>query len=240
MGSEVGWKELTFTMFDDRDQSRSVGNSDNMVKAILRQAPTLEVLNLDGGSYFKSKDINKLLCSAPNLRELHLLGDTRSEFGEDPCLDANDVVQSEWVCTNLEIFGCSIGGIARQDITRRISDDSASYLACQGSYRDGINLQQGVYSQLSQLTKLKELYLGSPLKEYEEETESDDRFPRQDHPFRQFDCLAMSLDSGLDQLKNLKNLHTVELKDMEVYIDGPLEQKWIAENWPKVKQVVLT
>ncbi|KAG0350988.1 hypothetical protein BGX24_007954, partial [Mortierella sp. AD032] len=86
---------------------------------------------------------------------------------------------------------------------------------------------------MSRLTKLRELYLGSPMKEYEEELEPDDEFPRQDSPSRQFDCLAMSLDSGLDKLKNLKNLHTIELKDMEVYIDGPLEQKWIAENWPK-------
>ncbi|KAG0273735.1 hypothetical protein BGZ95_010477 [Linnemannia exigua] len=243
-GSEAGWKELKFSMFDDRNRDRSVVDGDGMVKAILRQAPTLEVLNLDGGAYFKSKEINKLLCSAPRLVELQLLGNTRTLSDEEPCLDANDVVQSEWVCTNLEIFGCAIRGIPRHDITRRINDEPASNYTCPGSYQDGVELQRGVYSQLSRLIKLKELYLGSPLEEYEDfrspELELDDDVPRRDCPSRQFDCLAMTLDSGLDQLKDLKDLHWIDMKDMEVYIDKPKEQKWVGKNWPRVTRIFLS
>ncbi|KAG0359383.1 hypothetical protein BGX24_005780, partial [Mortierella sp. AD032] len=42
----------------------------------------------------------------------------------------------------------------------------------------------------------------------------------------------MTLDSGLDLLRNLKYLRIVGLTDMEVYIDGDKEQKWVAEHWP--------
>ncbi|KAG0359918.1 hypothetical protein BGX24_005682, partial [Mortierella sp. AD032] len=42
MGSEVGLRELTFIMFEEREQNWLVAYSDDMVKAILRQAPTLE------------------------------------------------------------------------------------------------------------------------------------------------------------------------------------------------------
>ncbi|KAK3848386.1 MAG: hypothetical protein J3R72DRAFT_484603 [Linnemannia gamsii] len=247
MGSAIGWKELTLEMFDELDGEDEYGNvdrsilhADRMFKAILAQASTLEVLKLDGAGYFTSKDINHLLCSAPNLRVLQLLGDrARTWARQEPCLDAKDAAQSEWVCSNLEIFGCGIGGIPRPDIVRRIGGNTASSYTVQGTYDDSIDLQRGVYMQLGRLAELKELYLGSPLEKYEEEVDEAqvDEPERKDSPLRQFDCLAMTLDSGLDLLKSLKNLHTVELRDMEVYIGKPLEQKWVAENWSKVKKV---
>ncbi|KAF9119487.1 hypothetical protein BGW39_000271 [Mortierella sp. 14UC] len=211
MGSAAGWKELTLGMFDERhnegeQQGRVVVSADKMVKAILEQAPTLEVLKLDGAEYFASKDVNQLLCTAPNLR--------------DPCLDANDVTQLAWVCKNLEIFGCGIGAIPRPDITRRIRGNATSDYTIVGTHSHSTDLQRRVYSQLSQLTELKELYLGSPLANYEQragdQEEQDEYKPfRQDSPLRQFDCLAMTMESGLDLLKELKNLRIVELKDME-------------------------
>ncbi|KAG0270998.1 hypothetical protein BGZ95_001268 [Linnemannia exigua] len=193
--SAHGWKELKLEMLDEQDGEdedgyvrRSIVHGEKMVKAILAQASTLEVLKLDGAGYFTSKDINHLLCSAPNLRVLQLLKDRRAWAGQEPFLDAKDAAQSEWVCRNLEIFGCGIGGIPRPDITQKDDDEPA----------------------------------------------------RKDSPLRQFDCLAMTLDSGLDQLKGLRNLRTVELKDMEVHIGKPLEQKWVADNWPKVGKVSFT
>ncbi|KAK3848421.1 MAG: hypothetical protein J3R72DRAFT_484640 [Linnemannia gamsii] len=50
--------------------------------------------------------------------------------------------------------------------------------------------------------------------------------------YRQYDCLAMTLESCLDLLKDLKELRTVGLQDMEIYIDGDKEQTWFAEYWP--------
>ncbi|KAF9396498.1 hypothetical protein CPC16_001180 [Podila verticillata] len=54
---------------------------------------------------------------------------------------------------------------------------------------------------------------------------------------RQYDCLSMSLESGLDLLSGLKNLRVVALEDMEVDIDGDSEQKWVAEHWPKARVI---
>ena len=42
----------------------------------------------------------------------------------------------------------------------------------------------------------------------------------------------MTLDSGLDLSKNLKDLRVVGLEDMAVYIGRDKELSWVAENWP--------
>ncbi|KAG0368595.1 hypothetical protein BGX24_002763, partial [Mortierella sp. AD032] len=84
---------------------------------------------------------------------------------------------------------------------------------------------------LGRLTKLRELRLGLSV--------DPTRYPnyqRGDREiYRQYDCLAMTLDSGLDLLKGLKELRVVGLEDMEVYIDGDGEQSWFAEHWPLAK-----
>ncbi|KAH7054915.1 hypothetical protein BKA57DRAFT_532653 [Linnemannia elongata] len=43
---------------------------------------------------------------------------------------------------------------------------------------------------------------------------------------RQYDCLAMSLESGLDLLSGLRSLRVVALKDMEVNIDNENEKSY--------------
>ncbi|KAF8946242.1 hypothetical protein BGZ47_000991 [Haplosporangium gracile] len=139
------------------------------------------------------KGIQRFLCSAPNLRDFHLLASSRTKAGPDPCLDTTDVVQSEWVCLDLEVFGCGIGGISRSDI--------------------------------------------SP-SDYEED-EEDELF-NEDMPLRQFDCLAMSLESGLDLLRDLKDLSHVELVDMEVCVDGNKEQARFSKHWPYTKTMATT
>ncbi|KAF9120644.1 hypothetical protein BGW39_011203 [Mortierella sp. 14UC] len=78
------------------------------------------------------------------------------------------------------------------------------------------------------LIKLRELRLGLPVDPicYPDYQHGDREI------YRQYDCLAMTLDSGLDLLRDLKELQIVGLEDMEVYIDGDKEQTWFAEHWP--------
>ncbi|KAF9092975.1 hypothetical protein BGX23_003755 [Mortierella sp. AD031] len=47
----------------------------------------------------------------------------------------------------------------------------------------------------------------------------------------------MTLDSGLDLLKDLNELRIVRLDDMEVYIGHDKEKQWVKENWPNVKNI---
>ncbi|KAG0292994.1 hypothetical protein BGZ96_003450 [Linnemannia gamsii] len=138
-------------------------------------------------------------------------------------LDAQRIVElwddggvEDWVCSELEVFECQIGIIQRPDITGNILGVPTS--------DQSIDLQRKVYAKLAQLTKLRELTSGFPtdttLNMYERVC------------YRQYDCLAMTLESGLDLLKGLKELRVVELEDMEVYISGEKEQSWFAEHWP--------
>ncbi|KAG0372602.1 hypothetical protein BGX24_012817, partial [Mortierella sp. AD032] len=57
-----------------------------------------------------------------------------------------------------------------------------------------------------------------------------DRRRYNDHQSR--NCLAMSLEGGLDLLHGLKELRKVGLVDMDVNIGNPAEQEWVKANWP--------
>ncbi|KAG0248560.1 hypothetical protein BGZ95_008004, partial [Linnemannia exigua] len=42
--------------------------------------------------------------------------------------------------------------------------------------------------------------------------------------YRQYDCLEMTSDNGLDLLRDPKELRVVELQDMEIYVNGDKEK----------------
>ncbi|KAG9061233.1 hypothetical protein KI688_007571 [Linnemannia hyalina] len=188
-------------------------------------APTLEVFRTYDVSLVSMWQVHELLCTAPNLKELYISGGLDNT--PENWLDSNDIETSDWVCSNLEVFGCRIGGIPRPDITRDIEDSPASEHVLEGTTQESINHQRELYSSLARFTKLRELTLGFPLDP--REVRDDKRY--KEH-YQQYDCLAMTLDSGLDLLKGLKDLRLVGLVDMEIYIEGEKEQAWFAENWP--------
>ncbi len=108
-------------------------------------------------------------------------------------------------------------------------------------------VQRQVYTQLGKLTKLRELVLSLSLEsarlrhpvdlaDYEWETEGlyyDSRFQQAE---RQYECLSFTLESGLDLLRDLKELRVIKLNDMAVGIDGEEEQRWVKEHWPLVSR----
>ncbi|KAG0219513.1 hypothetical protein BGX33_002458 [Mortierella sp. NVP41] len=197
------------------------------IEALLKHASTLAIVRLEIAPCLKSRDIHRLLCSAPNLKELYLLSEWRTTDIVDRYLDAQDVAKSDWVCLSLEVFGCEIGNIPRPDITRWIDCSSPTQHVVGGTIQESIDLQRRVYAQLGRLTQLRELRLGIQL--------PDGRNYGYRDYYRLYDCLAMTLKSGLDLLKNLKELRFVGLDDMEVHIYQDKEQEWIKENWPKVE-----
>ncbi|KAK3848409.1 MAG: hypothetical protein J3R72DRAFT_500160 [Linnemannia gamsii] len=191
-------------------------------------APTLEVLRFEGVLTISGNDINRTLCSAPNLKELRFAHD--GIYGANSCIKAQDIVNSEWVCNDLEVFAWPIGAIPRPDITRALYGGRNHG---GGTLQESINLQRRVYAKLARLTKLRELSLGMPLTMDKPWVIDDvEIYVGSTEDYRQCDGLAMTLDSGLDLLRDLKNLRIVGLTDMEVYIDGDKEQTWVAEHWP--------
>ncbi|KAG0081211.1 hypothetical protein BGZ90_009734 [Linnemannia elongata] len=163
-------------------------------------------------SYASGYGVNRLLSMAPNLRELYILSDRR-EMG-DGMLDAREIARTDWVCTSLEVFVCRIGNIPRPDITRYIGRSLSREQVKSGTLEESIELQRQVYSRLARFTRLRELRLGFPVNSrtsYLKHRRGDKE------KYRQYGCLAMTVESGLDLLKNLKELR--------IHI-------WFEENWP--------
>ncbi|KAG0206109.1 hypothetical protein BGX33_007582 [Mortierella sp. NVP41] len=240
--SAVGWTK--FDIISLHYYARGDGPfGSKSLKALLKHAPTLEIVRLKAHVPIQSKDIQRLLCSMPRLKELDLLStDGRDKSRDSPdwyrgcgeqldgcngLLDAQDVVGPDWVCTSLEVFRCQIGGIPRPDITRDILFRSAQFVVKSGTRHESLDLHHRVYSQLARLTRLRELTLSVPLSE---ELWGYEKFDKETH--RIYDCLAMSLESGLDMLKDLKEMRVVGVEDMEVGIECKEEQDWVAEHWP--------
>ncbi|KAF9120646.1 hypothetical protein BGW39_011205 [Mortierella sp. 14UC] len=225
--SSEGWKRLIFRKVKD---AMSILEFDKYpFEQFLRcVAPTLEVFRTYSLSLVRMREVNRLLRTALNLKELYIYGG--ADIVGENWLDAEAIVDTEWVCENLEVFACRIGNIPRPDITRDINSSPAEYRVREGSMQESIDLQHQMYTKLARFSKLRELTLGFPLDA--EEVANDDRY--KEH-YQQYDCLAMTLDSGLDLLKGLRKLRKVGLVDMEVYIDGEREQAWFKEHWPNVK-----
>lgn len=139
-------------------------------------------------------------------------------------LDARGV-HADWACTSLRILGCPIGGISRPDIDRELHDGLASDYVLEGSQQENMTLQKRVLCQLARLTRLRELRMGIP-------SDCGNRnYRRFDEKYnRQYDCLAMSLESGLDLLSGLRSLRMVALEDTEVNIDNENEKRWVVQN----------
>ncbi|KAF8930223.1 hypothetical protein BGZ47_000691, partial [Haplosporangium gracile] len=99
--------------------------------------------------------------------------------------------------------------------------------------REGKQLQQRVYERLSRLINLEELCLGHDTKERRSLRPSRDSMNREDY---QYDCLEMTLESGLGQLRRLKNLRVLDVRRMAQRI-GLKEVQWMIQHWPMLQVI---
>lgn len=194
---------------------------------VLRYVATLVVSQVEGAGCLRKNKITLLLHGLPNLKEFCMLGAVRIDAGwMDDKWELSELVSVDWACTGLEVFGCTIGGIPRPHIARRLGGASTTILIKTEAEPESIAIQRGVYAQLGRLKMLTELTLKTLRPCYKVR----DVRRHLDHHF--YDCLAMSLESGLDLLANLGDLRRVDLEDMSVKIGNPAEQAWVAEHWP--------
>lgn len=225
-GSPGGWRKLVFSVGDDPGR-RCKFQQDFFDTVIRHGASTLEVLRIKGMFFTSSTDVHRLLCAAPKLKELRFTKPHSNHNGG--YLDALELAGSsqDWVCSGLEVFACQIGKIPRPDFAECMDYPLLRLFVIDGTPQESLDLQRNVYTRLARLTKLRELTLG-----YAIDTTANNYSSGDKTYLRQTDCLAMTVESGLDLLKGLKELRVVGLEDMAVFVDGEKEQSWFLEHWP--------
>ncbi|KAG0373566.1 hypothetical protein BGX24_011536 [Mortierella sp. AD032] len=220
---------------------------------------TLETLRLVLTNRLTSNQMQRILSNCSRLKSFVTLiegGPLEWERQEETHILAEDFIDADpssgslkpWACeATLQVFRAKISGIPRPDITCTFygyplfgrTDNLVLQEAYQGQSQD---IQGRVYERLARLTRLQRLDLG-----YEDRTVS--RFTYQkiafgtrvskhhsEDPLQQYNCLEMSLRSGLWRLDGLKEMRVLGVERMATMI-GDEEELWMKEHWPKLESV---
>lgn len=220
------------------------------VNQILKSAPTLRNLWVDGTTSFTSQCVQTLLISAPHLTRLCALDEREGAYGYEISRRAEDLVSSEWACCeSLEILALEIRGVPRPEHRVRTNGRPFSQEERDTMSKDYPRIRQDmIYERLGQLKNLRVLVLGhdevmdgSNFGLYYKDKDSEGEFANAKYiqVGYQYDCLDMSLVSGLDKLRDLKELRRVGLKRMAVHFYNAEEQTWARKVWPKFGQAAM-
>ncbi|KAF9133439.1 hypothetical protein BGW39_009750 [Mortierella sp. 14UC] len=173
-------------------------------------------LSLDGTGaslYFGEASAKALLKHAATLESFSLVPGFRF-----PSKSIHELLCSASGLKKLDL----IGHIPRPDIAWETDEEPTSEFVAAGTRRESLTLQRRVYTELARLTRLKELWLGTPLWRSRSPRGSLCEIVSSSEENWIYDGLAMTLEGGMDLLKELKELKVVGLKDMAV--DGLFEE----------------
>ncbi|KAF9933852.1 hypothetical protein FBU30_004248 [Linnemannia zychae] len=232
--SSRAWKQISFSYF------HGLGPLSTMALVQPPHSTTLETLILKECDGLCSEDIQAVLSSCVNLRIFQAMTSNGSAFSSTVYLDVNEMIDSPWVCLKLEKLKLVITGIARPDLKEDQYGKKLTGPLHDGSIQ-GYEMQQIVYSQLGQLTRLQELWLGHDDPDLDDEenyhqTEVEGQWKYID-PDEQFECLEFSMRSGLGLLEELKELRVLNIDRMNVRV-GMSEVQWMADRWPKLEKII--
>ncbi|KAG0273293.1 hypothetical protein BGZ95_010889 [Linnemannia exigua] len=235
--SVQGWKSLTIGEGRPRSWKNSgkAGFGHLASEALLKHAGTLEHVRLQSCDGFNSAAIQQLLCTASQLKRFHAVFGNGTDKVVAPGLSARDLVQSDWVCTELESFACRIYDIPRPD--NALPSDANADPTLHSMY-ESLRVQKQIYERLATLTKLRELVVDL-------RNQNDRQFGPtmilQNGGFirdsNELDGLSSSLDSGLDVLKSLAALRTVRIGGLPRGFWEEAEQRWRWKHWPLVRML---
>ncbi|KAG0070982.1 hypothetical protein BGZ89_011941 [Linnemannia elongata] len=258
-------KHIVLTYDEDDDNRIAYASDDNAVKdAFLRHAPTLEHLSTAGWEFSKGI-LQAILCSSPTLRTLKTMEhDIDYPPYKEVELDALRIINSYWVCNQVEVFECKILNVPRPDIVITPLDNmllvppvpptAPAPASIPAAAQDQVPLsgtilvaqqeshfvQRGVLRQLGQLTRLRRLHLGRCGRNWDmpEYSQLEIRGIRTMAVDAYFDrnCLELSLESGLNELAGLKQLEELGVTQMAHRI-GLIEVQWMVENWPRLRTI---
>ncbi|KAG0279483.1 hypothetical protein BGZ96_001949 [Linnemannia gamsii] len=237
-------------------------SNDNIVKeALLRHAPSLEHLEIATRD-ISSNILQALFCSAPFLRTLTTMAE---DLGYRPHpeveLDALQIIDGPWTCTQLEVFECKILNVPRPDIVDTPLGHNLNLVLPPGppfgpvtaedqtpltgamlvAQQESHVVQRGVLRQLGRLNHLRVLSLGRGGRDWDHGDYSrleirGIRILAVD-AYVDRNCLELSLESGLDELRGLQALEELNVYQLAHRI-GLAEVQWMAEHWPSLKSIV--
>ncbi|KAK3811076.1 MAG: hypothetical protein J3Q66DRAFT_443327 [Benniella sp.] len=207
-GSRHGWKSVSVMS--------TAEFGPGTMSALEMHYSTLGKLSIDGSNGLQTCDVVQVLRSCPHLHTLYY-----NDFCKGSCsavngaafidLDPDTGLLKPWLCEgSLKVLDVKIDGIQRPDL--EICSLVEAYPG------QGREIQSQLYDRLGRLNHLETLKLG-------------DRCGR-----TQYDCLEMSLESGLDKLSGLKSLKELNIEKMVTMI-GTKEVQWMVENWPKLSAI---
>ncbi|KAF9399252.1 hypothetical protein BGZ94_005764, partial [Podila epigama] len=198
-------------------------------------ASSLEEFVLERDADLQGTQVRQMLSQFESLRVCHL----------DSWCDVTALLHPsvDWACArSLESLRIVLNGIPRPDIKEnhngRPLDEESLH---QGDSMDvSRTLQKKLCAQLGTLTRLKTLTLGTDFGEFHW---ADDREEGYSNTMGlncngyQYECLELTLESGLDSMAGLVRLEKLDLTRMSHRIGVP-ELEWMKTHWPTLETIV--
>ncbi|KAF9296253.1 hypothetical protein BGZ88_000372 [Linnemannia elongata] len=179
--------------------------------AIVDNCERLEVLDImkRGTSGLLGSHLQAILSKATGLRRLraHRLLATDN-------ISAEGILSSEWATTSLTHVGFKIN-------VPRVNDNMLSNNT--DVIQSSRDTQRQVLRRFGQQTNLRMMVIGGMV-----------FTPAITH---QRNCLEMTLESGLDELVNLKDLELLHIRHMDHRVGVP-ELEWMNQNLPNLRQLI--
>lgn len=212
---------LTLTLETNRHQGLEQAGP-RTVAAIRDHSKNLEALDVSGCRSLDSAGLQSILEKAKKLKGLWT--NKPSPPGDSnqpgtPILDGVDKLRALWATKSLEVFACAIKVKLPDAFVPVPSPRDRAWRSPSDEHCRAF--QRLVYQHLGKQKQLKHLQLGGWGRD----------------PFDcLWYCLEMTLASGLDELKELKKMKTLDFRGMNHNI-GIVELKWMNKNWPKLKHI---
>ncbi|KAK3805825.1 MAG: hypothetical protein J3Q66DRAFT_445702 [Benniella sp.] len=230
--SPLGWRSVSIKGYVEFGQQSW--------EALSRHTSTLENFTMVKRFYQDGVGMRPFFTSFPRLQSFVTLAETGEDYLKINAIDAIDWIHQDSLTGSLTPWPCeytltdlriSICGIPRPDITHDHKGNER-YPVVEETYPgEGQKVQHQVYERLSRFVNLEVLWLGSNSYYVE-----DPRIHSKKVMNHQYECLEMSLESGLDRLEGLKRLQVLNLSLMATRI-GQKEAQWMAEQWPRLRQI---
>lgn len=243
-----GWRNVSLPILDTFSS-----------EALVQHSATLESLQVRDTPGFTSVQMCQILSTSPYLHTFITLAEGEcvdphvSHILAEDFIDLDPVTNTlrPWPCeSTLKRFRAKILGIPRPDVTETYYGRTRGEAAEGEEEEDvevevvlqemhpgqGRELQAHVYERLSSFTRLKVLGLGHDNRDFGNESNFVEG-PNGDWIYGdtayQYECLEMSLDSGLQRLETLKDLEEVNIFRMATCV-GVQEVKWMTKAWPRL------